>query len=105
MQPIPRETTVLCPIAKAAKRPNKSLNLAILGIETIRDLIIEIVEEMTTILDLQPAEMTAGTLNVPTVKTDIQTAETDVRKAGTDAMIAGTDIAAVEMTEILETTL
>jgi hypothetical protein len=79
--------------------------LAILGIKTIKILIVGLAEETTATPDLPPAEIIAGMLDVQTVATDVPTVETDVLTAGTDATTAAITTAPVNTTEILEVIL
>jgi hypothetical protein len=88
-------------MAEAAKRPNRGHSLmtsiegtlAILGIKTIRILIVGLAEGIT------------ATPNVQTVATDVPTAGADVLTAGTDATTAAIITAPVRTTEILEVIL
>jgi hypothetical protein len=76
--------------------------LEILGIKTIKILIVGLAEETTATPDLPSAEIIAGMPDVQTVATDVPTVETDVLTAGTDATIAAITAAPVNTTEILE---
>jgi hypothetical protein len=77
-------------------------NLAILGIKTIKILIVGLAGGITATPNLPPVEIIAGTPDVKTVVTDVPTAEADVPTAGTDSTTAAIIAAPVRMTEILE---
>jgi hypothetical protein len=79
--------------------------LAILGIKTIKILIVGLAGGIPATPDLLPAEIIAGTPDVRTVVTDVPTAEADVLTAGTDATTAEKIAALVTTTEILEVIL
>jgi hypothetical protein len=79
--------------------------LAILGIKTIKILIVGLAGGITATPALPPAEIIAGTPDVKTVATDVPTAEADVLTAGTDATTAAIIVALVRTTEILEVIL
>jgi hypothetical protein len=79
--------------------------LAILGIETIKILIVGLAGGIPATPDLPPAEIIAGAPDVKIIATDVPTAEADVLTAGTDDTIAAKIAAPVTTTEILEVTL
>jgi hypothetical protein len=76
--------------------------LAILGIKTIKILIVGLAGGIPATPDLPPAEIIAGIPDVKTVATDVLTAEADVLTAGIDATTAAKIAALVITTEILE---
>jgi hypothetical protein len=100
-------------IAEAAKRKNRGRNLvtstkgtlSILGIKTIKILIVGLAGGIPATPDLPPAETIAGISDVKTVATDVSTADADVLTAGTDATTAAKIAALVTMTETLEVIL
>jgi hypothetical protein len=100
-------------IAEAVQRTNRGHKLltriegtlAILGIKTIKILIVGLAGGIPATLDLPPAEATAGTPDVKTVTTDVPIAEADVLTAGTNATTAAKIAAPVGMTKVLEAIL
>jgi hypothetical protein len=72
--------------------------LAILGIKTIKILIVGLAGGIPATPDLLPAETIAGTPDVRTVTTDVPTVEADATTAATIAAL-------VKTTEILEAIL
>jgi hypothetical protein len=79
--------------------------LAILGIETIKILIVGLAGGIPATPDLLPAEIIAGIPDVKIVATDVPTAEADVLTTGTNDTAAAKIAAPVTTTEILEATL
>jgi hypothetical protein len=79
--------------------------LAILGIKTIKILIVGLARGIPATPDLPPVETIAGIPDVQRVATDAPTVEADVLTAGTDATTAAKIAAPVITTEILEVTL
>jgi hypothetical protein len=80
-------------------------NLAILGIKTIKILIVGLAGGIPATPDLPPVGIIAGAPDVKTVVTDVPTAEANVLTAGTDDTTAAKIAAPVTTTKILEATL